>query len=148
MSGTITRIGVTGAGALLALGIFAAPPAGATGSGGHGGGAHATPHGPDRTPWVVAIGWVTLLASSVYILRDKPDGVIGPMTRAAIRSFQKNAGARETGEPTKDLFAALQEAVARRDAAAGAPAIDLGQPEPPPAPPTSADIARTTPKPD
>jgi hypothetical protein len=78
------------------------------------------------------------------LLRDKPDGVIGPMTRAAIRGFQKSVGARETGEPTKDVFAALQEAVARRDA----PAVDLGQPEPPPAPPTSADIARTTPKPD
>ena len=32
MSGTITRIGATGAGTLLALGLFAAPPAGATGS--------------------------------------------------------------------------------------------------------------------
>jgi hypothetical protein len=31
MSGTITRIGATGAGALLALGILAVPPAGATG---------------------------------------------------------------------------------------------------------------------
>jgi hypothetical protein len=36
MSGTITRIGATGAGALLAVGLFAAPPAGANGSGGHG----------------------------------------------------------------------------------------------------------------
>jgi hypothetical protein len=36
MSGTITRIGTTGASALLALGIFAAPPAGATSPGGHG----------------------------------------------------------------------------------------------------------------
>jgi len=103
-------------------------------------------------------GWPQAAADQVRViqqalvelkfLRDKPDGVIGPMTRAAIRSFQKNAGARETGEPTKDVFAALQEAVARRDAAAGTPAVDLGQPEPPPAPPTSADIARTTPKPD
>jgi hypothetical protein len=33
MSGTIVRIGATGAGALLALGLFAAPPAGASGSG-------------------------------------------------------------------------------------------------------------------
>jgi hypothetical protein len=31
MSGTITRIGATGAGVLLTLGVFAAPPAGATG---------------------------------------------------------------------------------------------------------------------
>jgi TPR repeat protein len=99
-------------------------------------------------------GWPQAAADQVRViqqalvelkfLRDKPDGVIGPMTRAAIRSFQKSADARETGEPTKDVFAALQAAVARRDA----PAVDVGQPEPPPAPPTSADIARTTPKPD
>jgi localization factor PodJL len=74
-------------------------------------------------------------------LRDKPDGVVGPMTRAAIRSFQKSVGARETGEPTKDVFAALQEATR----AANASAVDVGQPPPPPAPPTSADIARTPP---
>jgi len=35
MRGTIVRIGVTGAGALLAVGLFGALPAGATGSGGH-----------------------------------------------------------------------------------------------------------------
>ena len=83
-------------------------------------------------------------------LSDKPDGVIGPMTRAAIRTFQRSIGARETGEPTKDVFAALQQAMERRNAAASAqpaPAtIDLGAPEPPPAPPTSADIARTAPE--
>src|SRR5262249_51932710 len=74
-------------------------------------------------------------------LRDKPDGVVGPMTRAAIRSFQKSVGVRETGEPTKDVFAALQEAART----AAAPSVDVGQPEPPPPPPTSADIARTPP---
>ena len=72
------------------------------------------------------------------------------MTRAAIRTFQRSIGARETGEPTKDVFAALQQAMERRNAAASAqpaPAtIDLGAPEPPPAPPTSADIARTAPE--
>jgi len=78
------------------------------------------------------------------LLRDKPDGVIGPMTRAAIKSFQKNVGARETGEPTKDVFAALQEAMAKRDSENRPP--DLGQPETPP-PPTSADIENSTPKP-
>ena len=51
-------------------------------------------------------------------LRDKPDGVLGPMTRNAIRAFQRSIGARETGEPTRDVFAALQEAIDRRDAAA------------------------------
>jgi peptidoglycan hydrolase-like protein with peptidoglycan-binding domain len=111
-------------------------------------------------------------------LRDKPDGVIGPMTRGAIRAFQRSVSARETGEPTKEVFVALQDAIARRDAAASAPkpeakveppkveptkpepakaepvkppavaTIDLGKPEPPPAPPTSGDIARATPKPE
>jgi localization factor PodJL len=79
------------------------------------------------------------------LLRDKPDGVIGPMTRAAIKSFQKNIGARETGEPTKDVFASLQEAMARRDNENRPP--DLGQPEPPPPPPTSADLENSAPKP-
>jgi hypothetical protein len=36
MRGTIVRIGVTGAGALLAVGLFGALPAGASSSGGHG----------------------------------------------------------------------------------------------------------------
>src|SRR5439155_26178542 len=36
MRTTIARIGVTGAGALLAVGLFAAVPAGASGSAGHG----------------------------------------------------------------------------------------------------------------
>ena len=71
------------------------------------------------------------------LLRDKPDGVMGPMTRAAIKSFQRSVGARETGEPSKEVFAALQEAQARRD---NAPAADLGQPDQPPPPPTSADF--------
>ena len=98
------------------------------------------------------------------LLRDKPDGAIGPVTRAAIRAFQQSIGARETGEPTKDVFAALMEATARREAAASAPptettseppktesplaTIDVGTPEPPPAPPTSADIAPAAAKPE
>ncbi|PYQ50484.1 MAG: NADH-quinone oxidoreductase subunit L [Acidobacteria bacterium] len=36
---------------------------------------HGAPHGPDRTPWIVAVGWVTVLVVSVYALRDKPDAV-------------------------------------------------------------------------
>ena len=32
-------------------------------------------------------------------LRDKPDGVMGPMTRTAIRDFQRSIALRETGEP-------------------------------------------------
>ena len=61
------------------------------------------------------------------LLRDKPDGDIGPMTRDAIRAFQRSANLRETGEPTKDVYAALQEAVARRTTAGGTKA-GPGQP--------------------
>jgi peptidoglycan hydrolase-like protein with peptidoglycan-binding domain len=61
------------------------------------------------------------------LLRDKPDGDIGPMTRDAIRAFQRSANLRETGEPTKDVYAALQEAITRRAAAGGSKA-GSGQP--------------------
>jgi peptidoglycan hydrolase-like protein with peptidoglycan-binding domain len=40
-------------------------------------------------------------------LRDKPDGNLGPNTRTAIRDFQKSMGARQTGEPSRDLYLAL-----------------------------------------
>jgi peptidoglycan hydrolase-like protein with peptidoglycan-binding domain len=105
---------------------------------------------PDPPGWPKAandqISVIQQALVELKLLSDKPDGVIGPMTRAAIRTFQRSIGARETGEPTRDVFAALQQAMARRNAAASAPpapaTIDLGTPEPPPAPPTSADIAR------
>ena len=107
---------------------------------------------PDPPGWPKAandqISAIQQALFDLKLLSDKPDGTIGPMTRAAIRTFQRSTGARETGEPTKNVFAALQEAIARRGAAASAPpaapAIDLGVSEPPPAPPTSGDIARAT----
>ena len=40
-------------------------------------------------------------------LRDKPDGALGPMTRSAIRDFQKSVGLAETGEPSREVYAAL-----------------------------------------
>ncbi len=49
------------------------------------------------------------------LLRDKPDGAIGPMTRAAIRTFQRISARSETGEPTPELYGALKEALARRE---------------------------------
>jgi peptidoglycan hydrolase-like protein with peptidoglycan-binding domain len=61
------------------------------------------------------------------LLRDRPDGDIGPLTRDAIRTFQRSVNLRETGEPTKDVYAALQEAITRRTAAGGSKA-GPGQP--------------------
>jgi peptidoglycan hydrolase-like protein with peptidoglycan-binding domain len=43
-------------------------------------------------------------------LRSTPDGALGPLTRAAIRDFQKDAGLRPTGEPSRELYAALLSA--------------------------------------
>ncbi len=108
-------------------------------------------------------------------LRDKPDGTLGPVTRAAIRDFQKSAGLRETGEASREVYIALLSA--QRDvvaesplptpppevAAAPEPArAEPAKPEPesrpqqpaaemkidlgtPPAPPTSAEVAATSP---
>lgn len=109
---------------------------------------------PDPPGWPKAandqISAIQQALFDLKLLSDKPDGTIGPVTRAAIRTFQRSTGARETGEPTKNVFAALQQAIARRAAAASAPpsapAIDLGAAEPPP-PPTSEDIARAAPMP-
>lgn len=55
------------------------------------------------------------------LLRDPPDGAIGPMTRSAIRTFQKGAGMRETGEPSKELYVAMRTALANRDVVANSP---------------------------
>ncbi|MDP1839103.1 MAG: peptidoglycan-binding protein [Reyranella sp.] len=54
-------------------------------------------------------------------LRDKPDGALGPMTRAAIRAFQRSTGLRETGEPTREVYAALKDSLANRDVVANSP---------------------------
>lgn len=59
------------------------------------------------------------------LLRDKPDGALGPMTRNAIRAFQRSVAMRETGDPTVDVFVALQDAL-KAEAAKGEPA-DKGQ---------------------
>ena len=112
--------------------------------------------------------------ADLQLLRDKPDGLLGPMTRNAILDFQRGAGLRTSGEPNREVYLALRQALIQRDIASSplplppkqepaknepqqvgakseppvAPvAIDLGKPEPPPAPPTTADLARVLPKP-
>lgn len=54
-------------------------------------------------------------------LRDRPDGALGPMTRAAIRAFQRSTGLRETGEPTREVYAAMKDSLANRDVVANSP---------------------------
>jgi TPR repeat protein/peptidoglycan hydrolase-like protein with peptidoglycan-binding domain len=48
-------------------------------------------------------------------LRGKADGDAGPATRAAIRDFEKSAGLPETGQPSREVYAALTKAMAHRD---------------------------------
>jgi peptidoglycan hydrolase-like protein with peptidoglycan-binding domain len=69
-------------------------------------------------------------------LRDKPDGAVGPVTRAAIRAFQRSIALRETGEPTRDVYVALKDAQASRDVVANSPLplpakVEAPQPETP-----------------
>ncbi len=51
------------------------------------------------------------LLSALGLYNGKPDGAIGPATRAAIKSFQRSAGIPETGEPSPALAEALRDKV-------------------------------------
>ena len=59
----------------------------------------------DKTAQVRAIQQALL---DLKLLRDPPDGTAGPVTKAAIRAFERRSGLVETGEPTKDVYAALK----------------------------------------
>lgn len=95
----------------------------------------ARPPSPDADP----PGWPKSAADQIRaiqqalldlrLVRDKPDGALGPMTRAAIRSFQRSANLRETGDPTKDVYVALKEEIARRDGANAAKTETKPKPE-------------------
>lgn len=72
------------------------------------------------------------------LLRDKPDGALGPMTRNAIRAFQRSAAMRETGDPTVDVFVALQDAL-KAEAAKGEAQAATAEPIPDAWPSTTVD---------
>jgi len=59
--------------------------------------------------------------ADLQLLRDKPDGMLGPMTRNAIRDFQRTAGLKATGEPSKEVYFALRQALLQRDVATRSP---------------------------
>jgi TPR repeat protein/peptidoglycan hydrolase-like protein with peptidoglycan-binding domain len=73
------------------------------------------------------------------LLRDKPDGALGPMTRNAIRAFQRSVAMRETGDPTVDVFVALQDAI-KAETAKPEPAdkAQAAKADGPPSPPSAA----------
>ncbi len=123
----------------------------------------------DRSGWpkdtAGQVRAIQQLLVELKLLHDKPDGLLGPMTRNALREFQRRAGLAASGEPSKEIYLALREKLAAQATAKGwslpppqsaaaanktppAPAtIDLGKTEPPPPPPSSAEIARSSPKP-
>jgi TPR repeat protein/peptidoglycan hydrolase-like protein with peptidoglycan-binding domain len=80
------------------------------------------------------------------LLRDKPDGALGPMTRNAIRAFQRSVAMRETGDPTVDVFMALQDAI--KGETAKAESTDKTQAAKADAPPSSPPAAAAEPMPD
>jgi localization factor PodJL len=97
--------------------------------------ASAPPPQPEPNP---AAGWPSDATGRVRaiqqallnlgLLKDKPDGALGPVTRHAIRNFQRTAGLTQTGDPTKETYVALRAAIARRDATTpgvGLPAATL-----------------------
>ena len=83
------------------------------------------------------------------LLRDKPDGALGPMTRNAIRAFQRSVAMRETGDPTVDVFVALQDAIkaeaAKPESADKAQAAKADAPPSPPSQSRSPTSGRVPP---
>jgi TPR repeat protein/peptidoglycan hydrolase-like protein with peptidoglycan-binding domain len=59
--------------------------------------------------------------ADLQLLRDRPDGMLGPMTRNAIRDFQRSVGLRDSGEPSKEVYLALRQALGQRDIVANSP---------------------------
>jgi len=49
------------------------------------------------------------LLGELKLMRAAPTGQTGPITIAAIREYQRMAGLRQTGEPSKELFESLKE---------------------------------------
>jgi TPR repeat protein/peptidoglycan hydrolase-like protein with peptidoglycan-binding domain len=88
-----------------------------------------TPVGDDLPSWPKApaeqIRAIQQALADLQLLRDKPDGVLGPMTRNAIRDFQRSAGLRASGEPGKEVYLALRQAQAKRE-------VEVNSPLPPP----------------
>lgn len=54
-------------------------------------------------------------------LNGKADGIAGPATRAAIISFEKSIGLRETGEVSREVYVAALKAIVQHDAVSRSP---------------------------
>lgn len=71
----------------------------------------------DATPWPAKapdqIRAIQQLLVDLKLLKAEPTGTVGPLTRRAIRAYQKSAGVKETGEPSQALFESLKAARAK-----------------------------------
>jgi len=71
----------------------------------------------DTPPWPAKtadqIRAIQQLLIDLKLLKAEPTGTVGPLTRRAIRSYQKKAGLKETGEPSQALFESLKAARAK-----------------------------------
>jgi len=93
---------------------------------------------PQRYPYLITEGLADLMQNDelgrmcvvptvqqalvdLQLLRDKPDGLLGPMTRNAIRDFQRSAGLPAAGEPGKEVYLALRQALAKREVEVNSP---------------------------
>lgn len=56
---------------------------------------------------------IQALLIDLKLLKAEPTGTVGPLTRRAIRAYQKQAGLKETGEPSQALFESLKAARAK-----------------------------------
>jgi hypothetical protein len=74
------------------------------------------------------------------------DGVFGPRSRAAIRQYQRAAGAPPTGFLTADQAGALQAAAAALPPPAPPEPEPTAEPDPPPEPAPPADTAADEPQ--
>ena len=50
------------------------------------------------------------MLGELKLLDAAPTGTVGPLTRRAIRDYQRKAGLKETGEPSEVLFESLKAA--------------------------------------
>jgi peptidoglycan hydrolase-like protein with peptidoglycan-binding domain len=77
----------------------------------------AKPASPDADGWPAKssdqIRAIQELLVDLKLLHAQPTGTVGPLTRRAIRTYQKNAGLKETGEPSQALFESLKAARAK-----------------------------------
>ena len=72
---------------------------------------------PDAAAWPAKsadqIRAIQHLLVELKLLNAEPTGTVGPLTKRAIRDYQKKSGLKETGEPSQALFESLKAARAK-----------------------------------